>query len=181
MARHLHAPVRQSRERLNRLAGGTMDNVRLLTQAYSQAPWRKQIQFIVLFMLILVMGALIAGIYLNISARSVASGVEIQEMESDIEDVQRSIQDLETQLAFMTSSSTMEERAKTLGMQPADASQIEYLVVPGYTGKEGPSLAPSPEAKVIAAPGVSPEFTESIIDWFIKNVLGPSGVLEVGQ
>ncbi len=158
-----------------------MDNVRLLTQAYSQAPWRKQIQFIVLFLLVLVMVALIAGIYLNISARSVAAGVEIQEMESNIEDVQQSIQDLETQLAFMTSSSVMEERARGLGLQPVDASQIEYVEVPGYSERQGPSLAPSSEPKVIAAPGVSPEFTESIIDWFIKNVLTPSGVLEVGQ
>ena len=158
-----------------------MDNVRLLTQAYSQAPWRKQIQFMVMFLLVLVMVALIAGIYLNISARSVAAGVEIQEMEGDIEDVQRSIQDLETQLAFLTSSSVMQERALALGLQPVDASQIEYIEIPGYSGPQGPSLAPPPEPKVIAAPGVSPEFTESIIDWFIKNVLGPSGVWEVGQ
>ncbi len=81
----------------------------------------------------------------------------------------------------MTSSIVMEERARGLGLQPVDASQIEYVEVPGYTGRQGPTLAPSPEPKVIAAPGVSPEFTESIIDWFIKNVLGPSGVWEVGQ
>jgi hypothetical protein len=161
-----------------------MENVRLLTQAYNQAPWRKQIQMIVFFLLILVMIALVAGIYLNVSARTVAAGVEIQEMEDDMEFIRRSIQDLETELAILTSALAMEARAEDLGLKPVDPTQIEYVQVPGYLGRSGPAMAPSAQpsgTRVIAAPGLSSEFTESIIEWFITNVLKPSGVLEMGQ
>ncbi len=42
-----------------------MDGVRQLTQAYSQAPWRKQLQILGLFLLVVVLAALVAGIYLK--------------------------------------------------------------------------------------------------------------------
>jgi cell division protein FtsL len=158
-----------------------MENVMRLTQAYSQAPWRKQIQMIVFFLLVLVMVALVAGIYLSVSARAVAAGVEIQTIEQDIEAKQQAIQDLETELALMTSSSVMEERAQDIGLEPIGPDRIEYIEVPGYPGRQGPTMAPPPEPSVVTSPGLSSEFTESLIEWFVANVLRPSGLLEVGQ
>ncbi len=158
-----------------------MESVKRLTQAYAQAPWRKQVQMIVFFLLILVMAALIAGIYLNISARAVAAGVEIQDLEDEIENAEREIQDLETKLAYLTSNSVMEERARDLGLEPVDPAQIEYLQVAGYPGRQGPALAPPPRPAVVSSSPLSAEFTESLVDWVWKNIIAPSGFLEVGQ
>ena len=49
-----------------------------LLQAYKQAPWRIQIQWIGLFLLGLVLVASIIGLYLSISAQAAASGRSIQ-------------------------------------------------------------------------------------------------------
>ena len=52
-----------------------------LTQAYSQAPWRKQMYMIGVILLFLVCAAIIAGIYLNVTALAAAMGRQIQEMQ----------------------------------------------------------------------------------------------------
>ena len=58
-----------------------MENIHQLTQAYSQAPWRKQMYMIGVILLVLVSAAIIAGIYLNVTARAAAVGRQIQEMQ----------------------------------------------------------------------------------------------------
>ena len=62
-----------------------MENFRNLTQAYSQAPWRKQLKFIGLFLLLVVFVALIAGIYLDVTARAATIGREILIMKNEID------------------------------------------------------------------------------------------------
>ena len=54
-----------------------------LLQAYKQAPWRTQIQRVGAFLLVVVVIAVIAGLYLNISGQSAATGRRIQNLESD--------------------------------------------------------------------------------------------------
>ncbi|RPI34461.1 MAG: hypothetical protein EHM70_02780 [Chloroflexota bacterium] len=154
-----------------------MESVRRLTQAYSLAPWRKQLQVIVFFLLILVLFALVAGIYLNVSARAVTLGHEIQNLQNDIEDYERSIADLETQLALLRSTSAMEERASDMGFRPAGPDDITYLSVPGYLGRQEAVLAPPPGPSAVGATVISPAYTESLIDWLKDTVFYPSGLL----
>src|SRR3990170_1760727 len=105
-----------------------MNSVRHITQAYSQAPWRKQLQLIGLFLLILIIGALIAGIYLNVSARAAVVGRTIQGMRAEIERIKRENADLETKRAFITSNEQMEKRAQGLGFRPlAEDDQVLYI------------------------------------------------------
>ncbi|HEX9091996.1 MAG TPA: hypothetical protein VF831_10930, partial [Anaerolineales bacterium] len=52
-----------------------------LTHAYSQTPWRKQTYLIGVILLFLVCAAIVAGIYLNVTARAAAVGRQIQEMQ----------------------------------------------------------------------------------------------------
>jgi hypothetical protein len=130
----------------------------------------------------LVMIALVAGIYLNVSARSVAAGVEIQRMQAEMDVTRQSIHDLESQLADLTSSKTMESRAREMGFEPLSPDQIMYIQVPGYNGRQTPSMAPSMQPAVVQTQTISPAFTESLIDWVVKNVLRPSGFwMEVGK
>ena len=58
-----------------------MDNIQQFTQAYTQAPWRKQLHMIGTILLALVSAAIVAGIYLNVTARAAAEGREIQDMQ----------------------------------------------------------------------------------------------------
>ena len=85
-----------------------------IVQAYRQAPWRTQLQWTGLFLLVLVLVASVASIYLNVSASAAASGREIQRLGQQSEDLERSIADLRTQLAMLTSAANMEKRAEAM-------------------------------------------------------------------
>jgi cell division protein FtsL len=142
-----------------------MNHLENLAQSYSQAPWRRQLQFIGLFSLFLVSVALVAGIYLSISAKSAAVGRDIQGMQSDIEEIDRDIEDLQSQLATILSSSAMEARALQLGFTLLPAEQTVYLKIPGYAARQPVTLAPNPQRTVVSAPVLPAQYTESLLDW----------------
>jgi hypothetical protein len=154
-----------------------MDSVQRLTQAYSQAPWRKQIQLIVVFMLGLILVALVAGIYLSVTARAAAFGRRIQETHVAMERIEREIEDLETELAESTSNHEMEKRAKKLGFRPAGVEEMIFLAVPGYQRPDAVVMAPAP-GPVAVTPGTLPaEYTESLFDWLRERVFEPAAPL----
>ena len=106
-----------------------MERVRNLTQAYSQTPWRRQTMFIGLFLLVVIFAALVAGIYLDVTARTATIGREIQVMEEEIEALKLSNADLESRWAFLTSSEVMEQRSHSLGFQRVEMAEITFLLV----------------------------------------------------
>jgi len=142
-----------------------------LIQAYRQAPWRVQLQWIVLFLLGLVLVAFVAAIYLSVSARSATTGREIQWMEYESETIQSQIADLETKLAFLTSAGQMQTRANEMGFVQAEPGNELYLVVPGYTGRQPAVLAPPPGPAVVAVPLIRPNYTQSLWEWLFQGFL----------
>jgi hypothetical protein len=154
-----------------------MYRVQSLTQAYAQAPWRKQLQWIGLFLLGLILVAMTAGIYLSVSARTATVGREIQGMFLTMDDVERSIENRETQLAVLLSNSEMEKRAEALGFRPATAEETFYVQIPGYVRPEQASLASLPGHSVPDVPSISEEYTQSLLDWLRKSVFEPAAPL----
>jgi hypothetical protein len=157
------------------------------THAYLQAPWRKQMYLIGVVLLILVCTAIIAGIYLNVTARAAAMGRQIQEMQvrvygyhyltgdsgenyHPIEELEQDIANLNSQLAYLTSYAVMKERVRKLDLTTIDAFSGMYIEVPGYVDRQTTSLAPPPEPMVVNASGIAPEFKESLFDWVVNQV-----------
>jgi cell division protein FtsB len=159
-----------------------MYKVQGITQAYSQAPWRKQLQWIGLFMLVLILVAMVAGIYLSVSAQASTAGREIQIMYGEMEDIRRSIEDSESQLAFLNSNAVMEERAEELGFSQVESDDIFYILVPKYINPGQIVLADPPGATMPTVPTISPEYTESLVEWLSDRILYPASSLvqEVG-
>jgi cell division protein FtsL len=159
-----------------------MESVRSLTQAYSQAPWRKQLAMIVLFLLMVVFVALIAGIYLDVTARTATIGREVQIMQREIESLKLVNADLDSQLAVLVSSGVMERRARDLGFERVQRDQITYVLVPGYQPRQQPRLAPPPATVKTVAAALPSIFTESLFDFFNHSVLPEvRRMLEVNQ
>jgi hypothetical protein len=148
-----------------------MESVRNLTQAYSQAPWRKQLAMIVLFLLMVLFAALVAGIYLDVTARTSTTGREVQFMQREIENLRLVNADLDTHLAVLTSAGVMERRARDLGFEPTQRDQISYVLVPGYQSRQQPVLAPAPVAVRTVAAALPSIFTESLLDWVRHTVI----------
>ena len=149
-------------------------------QAYKQAPWRNQLQFIGLFLLIVVFVALIAGIYLNVTARAATLGRQILVMRDEMSELERFNADLETRLAYLTSVGSMSSRAEDLGYISAAPKRVVYILVPGYVSRATAELAPPPGPVAASQAVLSPEFSQSLTDWlgnwFERNLMTPGFV-----
>lgn len=154
-----------------------MYKVQSFTQAYSQAPWRKQLQWIGLFMLALILAAMVAGIYLSVSAQASTAGREIQIMYGEMEEIRRNIEDSESQLAILNSNAVMEKRAEELSFYPVESVDIFYILVPGYIDPGQANLAKPPGVTVPRVPTISPEYTESLVEWLSERVFNPASSL----
>ncbi|HLA08696.1 MAG TPA: hypothetical protein VJ022_14730 [Anaerolineales bacterium] len=140
-----------------------------IIHAYKQAPWRVQRQWVGAFLLAVIGMAMIAALYLDVTASAAVAGREIQEMRIEITTIQRANADLETQLADLTSTIVMEQRALELGYRPVKPGELDYIAVPGF-------VAPEP-AILLAAEDVSEhemiipaEYTQSLIEWFDERI-----------
>ncbi len=137
--------------------------------AYRQAPWRVQRQWIGVLLLGVLGLAMVASLYLDVTSQAAIAGREIQEMSNEISSAQQSNADLQSQLAALTSTTAMETRAKALGYQPVDPSELQYVVVPGYAAPR-PSILMSGASLRPSAPSIPPEYTESLFDWFSREL-----------
>jgi hypothetical protein len=128
------------------------------------------------FSLVLVMIGLVAGIYLNVTARAATIGREILEMQEDILMLERINADLETKLASLTSIESMELRAQELGFRPLVPGESHYLLVSGYRGRQVVNLAPPPGPVLSSIPDLPPEFTKTLYDWLREFTLQPTDI-----
>jgi len=144
-------------------------NVNHLVHAYKVAPWRVQRQWIGSALLAVVVLAMIATLYLDVTSHAAIAGREIQDLTASISANQQVSADLQTQLASLTSARVMEERARKIGFRPMTSAEAEYLVVPGYMALE-PDILSSAPVPQLSALTIPPEYTESLLDWADKQI-----------
>ncbi len=159
-----------------------MQNVRqTFTQAYSQAPWRKQVQWIGAFLLVLVFVWLIAALYLDVTARAATIGREIQEMQvgrietvntqpdqtnlRSIDELKRRNADLQAHLAYLLSEDTLKKRAESLGFELIEPGNALYIEVPGYIPPQTATLAPPPGPTVSSVQTQVTIVKSSLLNW----------------
>lgn len=144
-----------------------MDRNKNIFQAYKLTPWRKQFQVIGLVSASVVFVAIIAGVYLNVTARAATYGREIQALQGEAREIEREIEDLQSNLAILTSSRDMKKRAKDFGFISVNPVTAIYLEIPTYPGDQPIELAPElgPPAPPIV-PQLPPRYTQSLFEWF---------------
>ena len=135
-----------------------------IIHAYKQAPWRVQRQWVAAFLLFVIGAAMIAALYLDVTARAAIAGREIQEMRFELTTIQRANADLETQLAKLTSTTEMERRALALGYRPVQPGELDYVPVPGYVAPEPEILSEAQDVKVPQS-SLPYEYSQSLIEW----------------
>lgn len=144
-----------------------------LVQAYRQAPWRIQTQRGVLFLIVAVLGASILWVMVSVSVQAASAGLEIQSLETSQEDLQRQIAELRTNIAIQTSQERMQQRAADLGFTPTNPEDINYVVAPGYTGRQ-PDIQASPPGSEPLDPVIKPVYSQTLWDWLVKGVIDMS-------
>ncbi|MBK9924881.1 MAG: hypothetical protein IPP66_06260 [Anaerolineales bacterium] len=140
-----------------------------IIHAYKQAPWRVQRQYVGAFLLAVIVLALVAALYLDLSARTALAGREIQELQVQITAVQRSNADLETELANLTSSAVMQKRALELGYRPVKPGELDYIFVPGYVAPEPPLLLAADDT-IFRSYTLPEEYSQSLLEWFDDRI-----------
>lgn len=148
-----------------------MDRVQKLNQAYIQKPWRTQLQWVGLFLSVLVFLGLIAGVNLKVNAEAATIGRQIQLARVQIDALENEIIDQQALLAELTSATVMKQRAQDLGFKQATSDEIVYLVIEGYEGRtpvalaiEGKSFVPTTTSQL------PPEFTQTLLDVLLENI-----------
>lgn len=154
-----------------------MNRIDNFTQTHAQAPWRKQLQIVGLFLLFVVGVSLVAGIYLSVSARAAAVGRDIQDKNELLDAYDREIEDMQSRLAAILSTEEMEARALKMGFQSIQPDQIVYSTIPGYVEQHRVVLAAKSPRSVVGARVMPPEYTESLFSWMKRRFLSESLVL----
>jgi cell division protein FtsL len=145
-----------------------MNNVTNLVKKYRQAAWRVQRQWLALILLGVALAALVAGIYLNVTARGTLAGRQVLNLEAEISDNKLANADLETKLAEASSTEKMEQHAQALGFHPATADEITYVVVPGYVPQTEINLATTDPQPIVSS--IRPEYTQTLFEWFAERI-----------
>jgi cell division protein FtsL len=140
-----------------------------IIHAYKQAPWRVQRQYVGVFLLFVIGASMIAALYLSVTARAAVAGRGIQELRLEIAAVQRANADLEIQLADLTSTAVMEQRALQLGYRPVKPGELEYMAVPGFAAPE-PAILLAAQDAAQPEPILPPEYTQSLIEWLDERL-----------
>ena len=141
-------------------------------QAFEQTPWRIQLRSFVWILLVVVCFFSVAIFNLNISSRTYAAGVTIQDLETDKTNTLRQIADLRHQLAMIKSSSEMGKRLKDLGYERISVpEEIIYLVVPGYLGEQPVYEIPTGNNQNQVTL-IKPAYTQSIWELITQHTLG---------
>jgi len=151
-------------------------------QAYKQAPWRVQLQYIGLFLLGLVLVSAIMGVYLSISSQAATAGRRIQSLEDDMDDINNEIAALTTTLAEKTSTKVMQSRAEAMGFRLMDVNQAVYFEIPGVNPNADLELASPRINVVVEAPILREAYRTTLWDWFIEQIwFASTGFSQNGQ
>jgi cell division protein FtsL len=145
-----------------------MTQLTQMVQKVRQAPWRVQRQWIGLILLVIVLLAMLAGIYLSVTVRAGIVGREIQFLSAQIEQNQQKNADLQTQLAALTAIQNMEARARALGFVPVSPEEITYIVVPGYVEKSLVDLSTVSQDDSVSL--LQSEYFETLFDWLTRKI-----------
>jgi cell division protein FtsL len=170
-------PVRDHDEAPKRVFAAYAEAAQALESARTM-PLNLQRQWVILFAVAIVAVALVAGLYLDVTARAAITGREIQNLENLIVVNRRANADIETEIARLMSRQVMQERARQAGFEMLERDSINYMIVPGYLPVDGVQFKSDVPEKVVLS--AAEEFHESLIDWFARAIqaaaVPPGGV-----
>jgi len=129
--------------------------------ALQGTPWRIQRQVVALAGLGLFIAIIIGTLYLAQSASVATLGRQLEALIAQRNDLEQTNEQLRSEIASYRTVSRLLARARELGFEDAQDSQIQYLYVDGYNpNRDQVTAAPSaPVAKPL------PTYNESFIGW----------------
>jgi hypothetical protein len=140
-----------------------------LVQAYRQAPWRKQAQWIAMFFAGLLFFGVVIYMYLSASQAAATAGRDIQILQYQRANLRMQIADENTLLAETMSIEAMRPRAKDLGFESFEPNIATFVPVPGYVQRYPANLAPKAGPNQVQKAILQPDYTLSLWDWLLGS------------
>ena len=130
-----------------------------------QAPWRTRRQKAGAVLLAIVGVSMISALYLSVSSRSTFIAREIQSLERNISRGNQENANLKTELARRLSYKETSIRSDALNFQVATLEETQYILVPGYVGRQPVTIAANADMST-HKPSLSAKYSQSLFDWF---------------
>lgn len=140
-------------------------------QAFQQAPWRLQLQIIGKVLVGFVLAAMVAGVYLNVTARTAAAAIETETLGITRDTLQRQVASLRTEIGIITSAREMKKRADELGFIHSGEENTHYVAIEGYSGKQTEIAAPPITQIELPASILKPSYTQSLWEWLYEQMV----------
>ena len=148
-----------------------MNQGQKLIQAYKNTPWRRQLQVIGLYTAVVIFLAIVAGVYLNVTALAAIYGRDIQEYRRQTLKIEQDIQDIQSELALHAAVLGMAQKAEDMNFVSVNPNNATYLKVPGYKEDQPIELAPEIHPLEDILQNQLPlEYTESLFDWISSQI-----------
>ncbi len=145
-----------------------------ISRAFKQAPWRVQVQLIASLAAIAIVIVALGGLYLIEASGAATAGRDVQSLQLQKAELELAIDRQRALIASAKSVARLEARTRELGYTPAQAGQLDFVLVEGYYG-------PQLHVPVAADPAPQPElpdYNETLGTWLagaLSNVLGSGG------
>ncbi|MEL6268724.1 MAG: hypothetical protein AAFV33_01265 [Chloroflexota bacterium] len=136
------------------------NNPNWIQQAVRRTPLQGQQQVFALIVLALFMAVVIGALYLSNVADTSTTGRELEALIAERDQLEQSNEELRVEIAELRSVPRLIARAEELGFRQAAASEVEYLVVQGYTPQRGLTVAPIEEEEEQL-----PVYDETLMGW----------------
>jgi len=131
----------------------------------NQQPWRNQTQLVATLALIVVIGIIIAALYLIQTSTTTVTARELNEMSNQRARLERDNERLRADIAQLESLPRLMTRAAELGFHEAQEDEIQYLIVNGYR-YDRPKVTPTPTPTPTPAEQI---YDETLSGWLRKQ------------
>lgn len=128
-------------------------------------PWRNQRRFVANLSLIVVVGIIIAALYLIQTSGTTTTARELIEMDVYRDRLERDNERMRAEIAELQSLPRVMTRAAELGFREASDDEIQYIIVDGYRyDRPKVTVTPTP-----TPPGAEPVYDETLSGWLRKQ------------
>lgn len=132
---------------------------------HTTPPLRSQTQLVATLTLLVVVGIIIAALYLIQTSTTTITARELREIGDYREQLERDNERLRAEIAEMESLPRVMTRAAELGFRPAREDEIQYIIVDGYR-YDRPQVTPTPTPTPAVA---EPVYDETLEGWLRKQ------------
>jgi cell division protein FtsL len=132
---------------------------------HAEQLWRNQRHFVATLSLVVVVGIIIAALYLIQTSTTTITARELVEMDDYRQRLERDNERLSADIANLQSLPRVMTRAAELGFHDAGDNDIQYLIVDGYRYNR-PQITPSPTPTPVEPEQI---YDETLGGWLRKQ------------